>query len=114
SLLDYGHFWCLLYRGKVKDLLDADYLNYFLNSSTAKEYGKTVVISSVNQANINGKKLQSYPIPLPPLAEQRAIVARLDVLSAETKKLEGIYQSKLEGLEELKRSVLARAFEGEI
>ena len=48
------------------------------------------------------------------LAEQRAIVARLDVLSAETKKLEGIYQSKVEALEELRRVLLARAFEGEI
>ena len=47
-------------------------------------------------------------------AEQRAIVTRLDVLSAETKKLEGIYEQKIAALEELKKSVLARAFEGEM
>ncbi len=68
----------------------------------------------VRQKNLSLEKIKNIPVILPPLAEQRAIVARLDVLSAETKKLEGIYQSKLEGLEELKKSVLARAFEGEM
>jgi type I restriction enzyme S subunit len=53
------------------DLLDGDYLNYFLNSKIAFDYGKTVVISSVNQANINGAKLQSYPIPAPQGAQER-------------------------------------------
>ena len=41
---------------RKEDLLDADYLTYFLNSQDAFDYGKTVVISSVNQANINGTK----------------------------------------------------------
>ena len=39
-------------------------------------------------------------------AEQRAIVARLEALSAETKRLEEIYAAKVQSLEELKRSVL--------
>jgi len=42
-----------------EDLLDADYLNYYLNSEMALTYGKTVTISSVNQANINGSKLKT-------------------------------------------------------
>ena len=39
---------------------------------------------------------------------------RLEALSAETKRLEDIYQRKVESLEELKKSVLQKAFEGEI
>lgn len=96
------------------DLLDADYLNYFLNSEMALNYGKTVVISSVNQANINGTKLKTYPIPLPSLLEQQTIVQKLDTLSTETKKLEAIYQQKINDLEELKKSVLQKAFNGEL
>ncbi len=54
--------------------------------------------------------MNSIVIPFPPLAEQRTIVGRLEALSAETKRLEEIYQRKVEALEELKKSVLARAF----
>jgi type I restriction enzyme S subunit len=99
---------------RKEELLDADYLNYYLNSKIANEYGKTVVISSVNQANINGTKLKTYPIPLPTLQEQQAIVQKLDALSLETKKLEAIYKQKIDDLEELKKSVLQKAFAGEL
>ena len=97
---------------RKEQLLDADYLNYYLNSNIANDYGKTVVISSVNQANINGAKLKGYPVPLPSLSEQQSIVQKLDALSAKTKKLEAIYQKKLEDLEELKKSILQKAFSG--
>lgn len=99
---------------RKEDLLDADYLNYYLNSKMSFEYGKSVVISSVNQANINGTKLKTYPIPLPTLNEQQTIVRQLDTLRAETKRLEAIYQQKLLNLEELKKSVLQKAFAGEL
>ena len=77
-------------------------------------YGRTVVTSSVHQANINGEKLKSYPIPLPSLSEQKAIVKKLDALAGETKKLEEIYAKKLACLEELKKSILQQAFAGEL
>ncbi len=80
----------------------------------AKNYGDTVVISSVNQANINGKKLKTYPIPLPTLDQQKQIVQKLDQLQIETKKLETLYQQKLDNLEELKKSILQKAFAGEL
>ena len=48
------------------------------------------------------------------LTEQRAIVAKFDALSAETKKLEAVYHQKITDLEELKKSVLHKAFNGEL
>lgn len=96
------------------DLLDADFLNYFLNSQIALDYGKTVVISSVNQANINGAKLKGYPIPAPSFLEQRAIVKKFDALREETQRLESLYQRKLAALDELKKSLLHQAFAGEL
>ncbi len=96
------------------NLLDADYLNYYLNGEMAMNYGKSVTISSVNQANINGTKLKSYPIPLPSLKEQQTIVQKLNALSAETERLETVYQQKIEDLEELKKSVLQKAFNAEL
>ena len=97
---------------RKEELLDADYLTYFLNSQIAFDYGKTVVISSVNQANINGTKLKSYPIPAPSLSEQKAIVAKLNELAAETQRLAHLYERKLAALEALKKSLLHQAFTG--
>ena len=96
------------------DLLDADYLNYFLNSKIARDYGKTVMSSSVNQANINGAKLKSYPIPSPPLAEQQRIVSKIEDILSETRRLEGVYKTKLALVAELKKSLLHQAFSGNL
>ena len=64
---------------------------------------------------INKSKWENLTVHYPKsLAEQRAIVGRLEALSAETRRLEEIYESKVEGLEELKRSVLGKAFAGEL
>jgi type I restriction enzyme S subunit len=58
--------------------------------------------------------VKDYNIPLPPLSEQKAIVQRLDALRAETQRLESIYRDKLLNLEELKKSILQKAFSGEL
>jgi type I restriction enzyme S subunit len=44
--------------------------------------------------------------------EQKCIVTQLNDLQIETKKLETIYQQKLDNLEEMKKSMLQKAFEG--
>ncbi|MEP7137700.1 MAG: restriction endonuclease subunit S [Chloroflexota bacterium] len=72
------------------------------------------VQTGIGVPHISGGQIKDFEFHLPPLAEQRAIVARLDVLSGETKKLEGIYEQKIDALEELKKSVLGKAFEGEM
>lgn len=64
--------------------------------------------------NISGDLTKKVILPIPPLPEQKSIVARLDALSSETKKLEAIYKQKLADLEELKKSVLQKAFSGEL
>ncbi len=104
----------LIRINRNEELLNADFLCYFLNSKAAIEYGKTVVISSVNQANINGTKLKSYPIPAPSLSEQIATVAKLNELSESTRRLSDIYERKLVALDDLKKSLLHQAFTGQL
>ena len=60
------------------------------------------------------EKLKEYYIPVPPLPEQKQIVKNLDAVSTETKKLETIYQRKITCLDELKKSILQKAFNGEL
>ncbi|MCR1792951.1 restriction endonuclease subunit S [Leptospira sp. WS58.C1] len=85
-----------LIRIKVSDsLLNAEYLNYFLNTKPAKKHGRLVLSIAVGQANINGQKLKNYPIPLPPkLAEQEAIATVLSDTDALISSLETLLSKK--------------------
>jgi type I restriction enzyme S subunit len=60
------------------------------------------------------EKLKDYEVNLPSIEEQKIIVQKLNALSAETKKLEAIYQQKLTDLDELKKAILQKAFRGEL
>lgn len=71
-------------------------------------------LSGSAQGGFNASKLADMPIPIPSIHEQKCIVSKLDVLSIETKKLEAIYNQKLTDLEELKKSILQKAFNGEL
>ena len=63
---------------------------------------------------INRNDVYSMDVLIPPLPEQKQIVKKLDEISLESKKLESIYQKKLADLEELNKSILQKAFDGEI
>ncbi len=53
-------------------------------------------------------------VSMPTIIEQKSIVKKLDALAAETKKLENIYRQKINDLDELKKSILQKAFNGEL
>ena len=89
------------------------YLLYFLKSKQAINFVKTSSKGGA-QEFIGLTELRIFPIPLPSIKEQQKIVEQLDRLSVETKKLEEGYGKKLESLEELKKSMLERAFRGEL
>ncbi len=62
----------------VPELLDPRFLNYILNTEFTRKHGAKVLSVAVGQANINGQKLKTYPIPLPPTkTEQESIAAAL-------------------------------------
>lgn len=58
--------------------------------------------------------LDKYPVPLAKLTDQKLIVNKLETLLIETKKLEAFYQSKVNNLNELKKSILQKAFSGQL
>ncbi|MGH8559598.1 MAG: restriction endonuclease subunit S [Methylococcales bacterium] len=64
------------------------------------------------RANMNA--VLGFAFPLPPTPEQRRIVGKLDALREETQRLQSIYHRKLAALEELKKSLLHQAFNGEL
>lgn len=60
------------------------------------------------------QKLKSYKINVPPMEEQLQIVSKLDQLKSTANKLEQIYIDKISLLDELKQSILQKAFNGEL
>src|SRR3989344_2911052 len=90
--------------------VDIGYLFTILNS---KKFEQQVISASEGaaQKNTSTRKIKDIKINFPKSSmDQKAIVKKIDALSLETKKLEKIYEQKLGDLEELKKSVLQRAF----
>jgi len=90
---------------------------FFYYALSTKAFFQEVIKNSAQATLpiINKSKWESLLVQFPEsLPEQRSIVAKLDALSAERKKLETIYRQKLAGLDELKKSILQKAFAGEL
>jgi len=96
-----------------KKKADSEFLNIFLSSAVVKKELEKLSIGAT-MSNLNQTILSELLIKAPPVIEQQAIVQKLDALSAETKKLEAIYQQKINDLEEMKKSILQKAFSGEL
>ena len=60
------------------------------------------------------RDLREFTIPIPPIKKQAEIVLLLDSLSAMHRRILNTYQTKLDSLDELKKSVLQKAFAGEL
>ncbi|MCK5267227.1 MAG: restriction endonuclease subunit S [Spirochaetes bacterium] len=93
--------------------INTQYLLYFLKSPIAMQYVKYMSNGGA-QEFVGLTALRRFPIPGPNLSEQNLIVTKLDALFTETKKLETIYQQKLADLNELKKSILQKAFNGKL
>lgn len=66
------------------------------------------------QDNINLGTFEKFLFPFPSKIEQDEIVQKLDYMRKNISKLEEIYEQKTKNLEELKQSILQKAFNGEL
>ena len=89
------------------------YLTYLLNSPVFKQVLHDNEVNNA-RANLSLSFFSKLALPMPPIAEQLKIVAKLDCLREETQHLESLYEQKLTALDELKKSLLHQAFSGEL
>tara|TARA_A100001391_G_scaffold42950_2_gene24949 strand:- start:133 stop:1794 length:1662 start_codon:yes stop_codon:yes gene_type:complete len=93
-------------------LVSADYIALWLNgpegraSSTTRTYGK-----GASQGNLNLSLIRTFNIPLPPLAEQHRIVAKVDELMALCDRLEASLTEEEQIRSHLLQSVLQGVLE---
>jgi type I restriction enzyme S subunit len=72
-------------------------------------------VSGAAQPQLPIKTLVNFEIPIPKTLEaQRDIVSSVREIDVETQHLEAIYRQKLTALDELKKSLLHRAFNGDL
>lgn len=95
------------------EILGPDFLALFLVSPSAQEeiHGGKVETA---RPNISLGDLRNLMIPVPPLLEQRRIVAELDALQAKVDDLKRLQAETAAELDALLPSILDKAFRGEI
>ena len=69
---------------------------------------------AVNQASINQFDVCITPIPLPPLSEQRRIMAEVERRLSVIRQAEAAVEASLQRAERLRQSILKRAFSGQL
>ena len=89
---------------------DHSFLTYLLNHKDLRSYARQAA-----QPVISNSSLKDVVLIFPKSKkEQQTIVRQLDALRAETQKLEAVYQKKMDDLVEMKKSILQKAFAGEL
>jgi len=86
------------------------FVYYFLKQFDLGKYSSGAGVPTLNRNNVHSE-LVWFPKSI---TDQQTIVTKLDALSTETKRLEAIYQKKIDDLEELRRAILQKAFNGEL
>ena len=98
----------------VKKEFSPKFIYYALST---KGFFEQVILNSAQATLpiINKGKWETLTVSFPKCkSEQENFANKFDALQLETKKLEAIYQQKIKDLEELKKSVLQKAFAGEL
>jgi len=99
-------------RVRFPDFLSKEYFHRFNNGAFARSYYSDVAKgSSPSMKNITRENIKSLLIPLPPLAEQKAIVEKVDTLMNIIDQLEQQIKHRKQLAQALMQTVLREAFE---
>jgi type I restriction enzyme, S subunit len=97
-----------------RNLVDPRYFTYCYISPQFRGFLNSRAVRGATVDRISLTEFPSYRMPIPALREQVAIANRLDSIRDQSERLAALYQQKLTALDELKKSLLARAFAGEL
>jgi len=107
-------FASYLIRVRFLGSVVSEFVAAFINSHFGRKWINSVVSQQVGQANVNGTKLRGVTLPLPPLPEQKRIVAEVDARTTAIDHLEAELDRQITRSNRLRQSTLAAAFSGEL
>ncbi|MDJ0535282.1 MAG: restriction endonuclease subunit S [Xenococcaceae cyanobacterium MO_207.B15] len=92
---------------------DARLLQYFILSPVGK-FCIDNTSKAVTQKSLSMKQIRLLPFPLPPLNEQRRIVAKIEALQTRSQRVKQELEAIKPLLDQFRQSVLAAAFRGDL
>ena len=103
---DYVFASYLIRLRTMAETLDPFFLNLYLNFDATQRRLKSIASRAVSQSNISATRLKGFPIPVPPLPEQRTIVGVLRLVQRAMEQQERL----LTLTAELKKALLDQLF----
>jgi len=103
-----------LIRIKYKDGVSAQFMCLLSETHSYRRYIEDNMVSSAGQNTISRKGMQDYKVNLPSMSEQKEIVRLLDNLLSREQSTVTACEEALTTIDTLKKSILARAFRGEL
>jgi len=94
---------------RFPNLNTQEYVRLYLNSIDLEPF-----VSGMAQPKLNQAQLNRIPIPMPDEDSQADIVSKAQQLSAEIEDLEQRYKLTIQDLDDLRQSLLQKAFAGEL
>lgn len=111
---DIGYGSTEFYVLRCKEELNNKYLYHMVRNTTFRAEAKAVMTGAVGQQRVPKTFLQEYQLFLPTLPEQHEIVRLIDELLARERTAQQAAEQALASIELMKKSILARAFRGEL
>jgi type I restriction enzyme S subunit len=93
--------------------INKQYIKYVIESSLFQQYAEKAATGATIK-NVSLKSMRAFRVPLAPEDNATDIVKKFDKLKIQSMRLESIYAQKIEALDELKKSILQKAFTGEL
>ena len=94
--------------------VNADYINFVMNSQYHRNWCNDVKTDAVNQSNINAQKLSIFRVPLPSIEEQKRIVKEIKRWLSLIKVIKNGKENLQESIKQIKSKVLDLAIHGKL
>jgi type I restriction enzyme S subunit len=101
-------------RFQFVDPAMAPLFSMYFETEMVRKYVDINMVSTAGQNTVSQVTIMAIPIPLPPLAEQRRIVAEVERRLSVCDKMEATITESLQKAESLRQSILKKAFEGKL